>query len=40
MVEKLYVFITESDVQPKWIAMQKDMYEGAPRELQEESDTQ
>ncbi|KAL6481128.1 hypothetical protein MHYP_G00092080 [Metynnis hypsauchen] len=39
LLEKLYVFTSGSAVHPKWLAIQKEIYEGAPRELQRLSDT-
>lgn len=39
LVEKLHVFTSGSAVHPKWLAIQREMYEGAPRELQRLSDT-
>ncbi|XP_019718752.1 zinc finger MYM-type protein 1 isoform X1 [Hippocampus comes] len=39
LLEKLYVFTSGSAVHPKWLAIQRDMFEGAPRELQRLSDT-
>lgn len=39
LLEKLYVFTSGSYVHPKWLAIQREMYEGPPRELQRLSDT-
>ncbi|XP_034093931.1 zinc finger MYM-type protein 1-like [Gymnodraco acuticeps] len=39
LLEKLYVFTSGSYVHPKWLDIQREMYEGAPRELQRLSDT-
>ncbi len=39
LLDKLYVFTFGSAVHPKWLAIQRDMYEGAPRELQRLCDT-
>ncbi|XP_040890423.1 zinc finger MYM-type protein 1-like isoform X2 [Toxotes jaculatrix] len=39
LLEKLYVFTSGSAVHPKWLAIQREMYKGAPRELQRLSDT-
>ncbi|XP_033984520.1 uncharacterized protein LOC117481103 [Trematomus bernacchii] len=39
LLEKLYVFTSGSYVHPKWLDIQRELYEGAPRELQRLSDT-
>ncbi|XP_034064839.1 zinc finger MYM-type protein 1-like isoform X2 [Gymnodraco acuticeps] len=39
LLEKLYFFTSGSYVHPKWLDIQREMYEGAPRELQRLSDT-
>ncbi|XP_022529426.2 zinc finger MYM-type protein 1 isoform X1 [Astyanax mexicanus] len=39
LLERLYVFTSGSYVHQKWLSVQKEMYEGAPRELQRLSDT-
>ncbi len=37
--QKLYVYMSGSYVHQKWLSVQKEMYQGAPRELQRLSDT-
>ena len=39
LLQKLYVYISGSYVHQKWLDVQKEMYEGQPRELQKLSDT-
>lgn len=39
LVQKLYTFMSGSYVHTKWLKKQKEMYDGAPRELQRLSDT-
>lgn len=39
LLQKLYVYMSGSYVHQKWLSVQKDMYQGAPRELQRLSDT-
>ncbi|XP_035986697.1 zinc finger MYM-type protein 1-like isoform X1 [Fundulus heteroclitus] len=39
LLEKLYAFTSGWAVHPKWLAIQREMYEGAPSELQRLSDT-
>lgn len=39
LVQKLYVFMSGSYVHTKWLNKQKEMYDGAPRELKKLSDT-
>ena len=39
LLERLYVFTSGSYVHQKWLSIQKEMYPGAPRELQRLSDT-
>lgn len=39
LLQKLYVYMSGSYVHQKWLDVQKDMYEGQPRELQKLSDT-
>lgn len=39
LLQKLYVFISGSYVHQKWLDVQKQMYEGPPREMQRLSDT-
>lgn len=34
LLQKLYVFMSWSYVHQKWLDVQKEMYEGQPRELQ------
>lgn len=34
LLQRLYVFVLGSHVHQKWIEVQRDMYQGAPRELQ------
>lgn len=39
LLQKLYVYMSGSCVHQKWLSVQKEMYQGAPRELQRLSDT-
>ncbi len=39
LLQKLYVYMSGSYVHQKWLSVQKEMYKGAPRELQRLSDT-
>lgn len=39
LLQKLYVYMSGSYVHQKWLSVQKDMYQDAPRELQRLSDT-
>lgn len=39
LLQKLYVYMSGSYVHQKWLDVQKEMHEGAPRELQKLSDT-
>ncbi|ROL52542.1 Zinc finger MYM-type protein 1 [Anabarilius grahami] len=39
LLQKLYVYMSGSYVHQKWLSVQKEMYQGAPRELQRLSDT-
>lgn len=39
LLERLYVFMSGSYVHHKWLAVQRDMFDGEPRELQRLSDT-
>ena len=34
LMERLYVFISESYVHNKWLEVQREMFDGAPKELQ------
>ena len=38
LLQKLYVYMSGSYVHQKWLDVQKEMYEGQPRELQKLSD--
>ncbi|XP_041856904.1 zinc finger MYM-type protein 1-like [Melanotaenia boesemani] len=39
LLERLYVFVSGSYVHNKWLEVQREMFDGAPRELQKLSDT-
>ncbi len=39
LLQKLYVYMSGSYVHQKWLSVQKEMYQGAPRDLQRLSDT-
>uniref|UniRef100_A0A671TI94 DUF4371 domain-containing protein n=1 Tax=Sparus aurata TaxID=8175 RepID=A0A671TI94_SPAAU len=39
LLERLYVFMSGSYVHNKWLEVQREMFDGAPRELQQLSDT-
>lgn len=39
LVQRLYTFMSGSYIHTKWLKKQKEMYDGAPRELQRLSDT-
>ncbi len=39
LLQKLYVYMSGSYVHQKWLSVQKEMYQGAPRDLQMLSDT-
>ncbi len=39
LLQKLYVYMSGSYVHQKWLSVQKEMYQGAPRELQRLSNT-
>ncbi len=39
LLKRLYVFFSSSYVHHKWLKVQSEMFEGAPRELQRLSDT-
>lgn len=39
VLQQLYIFMSGSNLHKKWVEVQKEMYEGQPRELQRLSDT-